>query len=65
MQQMLTVRDVATRYHVHQNTVRLWLRNGVLASHRPGKRHLIRATDVEAFILTKPGYQPRRKAPPD
>ena len=38
MKNLVTVKDLATRFGVHAETVRLWVRSGKLPCFRPSKR---------------------------
>jgi excisionase family DNA binding protein len=50
MQGYLTLVDVAGRLGVSIHNVRHWVRTGRLASCRPGRRRLVRASDLEVFL---------------
>jgi excisionase family DNA binding protein len=61
---LLTVTEVAAMLRANPETVRRWLREGVLAGFRPGGKRLgyrIRASEVERFLTDQEGA-PRRPA---
>jgi excisionase family DNA binding protein len=52
-----TVRELAARLRVHEDTVRRWVDKGVcgvvrLGPHGPGKKPRVRITEAEARKLT-------------
>jgi excisionase family DNA binding protein len=49
---LLTRKEVAARLHVHADTVKHWVYQGVLKAYRlPGTRRLLfRAADVDALL---------------
>ncbi len=49
---MLSVREIAKRYHFHENTVRSWVTADALRCIRygPGNKIFIAEKDVEKFI---------------
>ena len=58
----LRVAEVAKLLNVHENTVRNWIRSGILRAHQlnPGGRIIIRSEDVDKAIdrgriLLEPG----------
>ena len=52
----LTVQQVAERLQVHEETVRRWLRTGVLGGHLLTRRagYRVRESDVERFASGEP-----------
>lgn len=46
----LTVEEVAARLHVSTRTVRRWISAGTLPSVRAGRRVLVDAADITAFL---------------
>ena len=48
-QRYITVADAAVRYGVSQNTMRSWIKTGVVASIRIGGRRLISLKALEAL----------------
>ena len=47
---MVTVPEAARRVGKNPETVRRWIREGKLRSHRVGTQHLIDEADLEAFL---------------
>lgn len=49
---MLSVREIAKKYHFHENTVRRWINADALRCRRygPGNKIFIAEKDVEKFI---------------
>ena len=45
---LMTCREVAVRYRVHVETVRRWVRKGIVGVVRVGPYHRIRITEAEA-----------------
>ena len=60
----LTVRDVAERLKVTEETVRRWVRDGDLPALVLGKKagHRIRSTDLDAFIAARYGLGSKEAA---
>ena len=50
--ELLTVSQVASRLNVHPNTIRRWVRQGLLKAHRIGPRRdrRIHRAEVEQFL---------------
>jgi excisionase family DNA binding protein len=49
--EILTVEEVAERFHVSRQTIREgWIASGKLKAGRIGRRYAIRASDVEAML---------------
>lgn len=46
----MTVRDVAARLSLSPWTVRAWLRDGRIKSHRLGRRFRVKPHDLAAFV---------------
>jgi excisionase family DNA binding protein len=62
--QLLTVPEVAAMLRANPETVRRWLREGILAGFRPGGKRLgyrVRASEVQRF-LTQQERGPAGKA---
>ena len=53
--EFLTVTEAATRYKVTADTIRAWVRKGVIAHSRIGPTRLIRlrASDLEETVTTE------------
>jgi excisionase family DNA binding protein len=47
---LLLIPEVAKQLRTTEATVRYWIATGKLASLRPGRRVLIRASEVERFL---------------
>jgi len=47
---MYTVDEVAELLHVHPQTVRTWIRGGLLGSHKVGRYDRISDDQVAAFL---------------
>jgi excisionase family DNA binding protein len=63
-EELLTVRQVARRLGMHEETVRLWLGSGRLRGFRPGGDRIgwrIAASDLEAFIEARRREQEERR----
>ncbi len=60
-QRLVTVRETARRLGVHENTVRNWVRDGVLKSARvPGSRfHRFSEAEIERLIAERANSAPR------
>jgi len=54
LDETLTASQAARLLNVHVNTLRRWTNNGILKSHRVGRRHDRRLTqrDIEYFLHT-------------
>ena len=51
MEKMLTVQEVATMFSLHENTVRAWIRDGLLPSYNLGPRLVrIKESDLEKLF---------------
>ena len=48
-QRMLTVKEVASILNIHTNTVRRWVRKGLLESYSIGPRHYLRFNQEDIF----------------
>jgi excisionase family DNA binding protein len=60
--ELLTVEEVAERFRVNPQTVRRWIRRGLLpAAKVGGKEWRLRAEDVEAQLRTPDSAQLRRR----
>jgi excisionase family DNA binding protein len=62
---LLTVEEVARIVRVNPETVRRWLRDGLLRGVRPGSRRLgyrIRRSELQRFLSGEPRDQPRARA---
>lgn len=47
---LLTVEQVAERLHVHPQTVRLWIREGLLGRHKVGRYSRISEDQLARFL---------------
>lgn len=47
-----TLQEVASTTRVSPRTVHRWVRDGRLATYKPGKERLVRVTDLEAFLAS-------------
>jgi len=52
LQRMLTVKEVASILNIHPNTVRRWVKKGLLKSYSIGPRHYLRfkREDIADFL---------------
>ena len=50
--QNLSVEQVAERLHIHVETVRQRIREGLIPAFKPGKRWVVREDDLEAYEAT-------------
>jgi excisionase family DNA binding protein len=50
MEQMYTVEEAATQFHVSDQTVRQWLRTGKLKATKLGRRWLIAESAIKAKL---------------
>ena len=47
---MLTLAQVAEKLSTPVKTVRLWVGQGRLPAFKPGRQHLVKPADLEAFV---------------
>jgi excisionase family DNA binding protein len=57
--EMLLVEEVARATRTSEATVRWWIRTGKLPASKPGKRLLIRRSELEALLSRKAVSAPR------
>jgi excisionase family DNA binding protein len=53
--EFLLLEEVAAEMRAPVSTVRYWIASGRLASIRPGRRRLVRRSDLERFLADVPG----------
>lgn len=58
---MMYTRDVAEKLHVHEETVRRWIRNGRLLAVKCGRDFEIAPENLESFLATNPKYDSVKK----
>lgn len=47
---LLTVKEVATRLHIHEETVRREIRDGHLKAYKPGRKYLVSEADLADYV---------------
>lgn len=58
-ERLLLLPEVANIARASLSSVRAWVLSGRLKSHRPGRRRLVRETDLQAFLTGAPRSTPR------
>lgn len=58
--ELLTVREASERYHVHVNTLRIWIRKGVVPHVRVGPFGAIRLRAIDLSRTVTPADQDPR-----
>lgn len=51
----MTVREAAARLHVNPETIRRWIRAGLLPARLVGRTYIVNAVDLVGFVPPKPG----------
>lgn len=54
MEEYLTVPDAASKLHIHPETLRQWIRQGRIRSHKPGKLYYIPLSAIREYIEGSP-----------
>lgn len=49
--EFLTLKDASLLLNITQVTLRRWIKDGILSSYKPGKKHLIRRVDIDKLIM--------------
>lgn len=48
-----TIDETADRLHVHPQTVRLWIRRGLLGHHMVGRRPMVAEDQLQTFLANR------------
>jgi hypothetical protein len=60
---MMVVRDVADKLHVHEETVRRWIRTGRLLAEKSSRDFVIAPENLESFLTANPKYDTAMRNP--